>query len=410
MTLAAKAAGFEYVELVYEPQSAAAYNMHAIEDGMHQHVKLGDVLLVADLGGGTGDFVSYEFCDEGSAGAKVRLKTIGEATGALCGSEFITREFLKWLGEEATKEVGSLANMLEELGLSEVAFRRTAAERFEGFKVGFSTPIADSDWVPINGAQGARRGLWYKEVTSQQMTRFFAPVVQMVIDHINMQMTPRTNTIIISGGFGNSTYLLDRIRGHFPHLKIMEPITGSLDSDEPVSRGALLRYKDIQTRSLTTSDSFGIGTMEVYDADTHPDATYLPGATMANGRRSRIAQPNYDDWVDKDQHDNDIDVVYERWAPILKKGGNGNLRRIANTTSTWRYHLVKLSQKTLTLQVYWTELDLKKHAPMLTMKSWDEPGVNLLPGIEKWDKPLEMRLPSLRRLNFEVKDSDVGPV
>lgn len=81
MTEAAKLAGIEHVELVYEPQCAAAYYTHKIKDSLPRQLKVGDVLMIADVGGGTGDFVSYEFRTDSDAGSQVRLRSIGVATG-----------------------------------------------------------------------------------------------------------------------------------------------------------------------------------------------------------------------------------------------------------------------------------------------------------------------------------------
>ena len=82
---------------MYEPQCAAAYFTHQIKDRLPQQASEGDVILIADIGGGTGDFVSYEFCQDAVAGAKVGLKLVGTAEGALCGSEFVNQNFIAWL-------------------------------------------------------------------------------------------------------------------------------------------------------------------------------------------------------------------------------------------------------------------------------------------------------------------------
>ena len=81
MTNAAKSAGIEYVELVYEPQCAAASFLYDIRDRIPRQLNRGDVLLVIDIGGGTGDSVSYEFTQDSGGGAKVGLRMIGHAQG-----------------------------------------------------------------------------------------------------------------------------------------------------------------------------------------------------------------------------------------------------------------------------------------------------------------------------------------
>lgn len=80
MTEAAQTAGINYVELVYEPQCAAAYWALSVNNDPRQLAK-GDVLIIADIGGGTGDFVSYEFGNHGSFGAKMCLATVEKPEG-----------------------------------------------------------------------------------------------------------------------------------------------------------------------------------------------------------------------------------------------------------------------------------------------------------------------------------------
>ena len=80
MATAAKKAGIAYVELVFEPQAAAGYYLYFLKNNMDQ-LTPGDVLLMADIGGGTGDFNSYEFTTGKVAGAEARLKLVGDPKG-----------------------------------------------------------------------------------------------------------------------------------------------------------------------------------------------------------------------------------------------------------------------------------------------------------------------------------------
>lgn len=75
-TSIAKEAGVEHVELVYEPQCAAAYYTHKVQGHLPKQIAVGDILLIADVGGGTGDFVSYEACEDSAQGASIGLALI----------------------------------------------------------------------------------------------------------------------------------------------------------------------------------------------------------------------------------------------------------------------------------------------------------------------------------------------
>ena len=74
------------------------------------------------------------------------------------------------------------------------------------------------------------------------------------------------------------------------------------------------------------------------------------------------------------------------------------------TTETWQQYMVHADEQTMTVQVYWTELPIVEHAPILN-------GANVLnsdvkDGIEPWGPPLEQRLPDLEAAGFVAVDSD----
>jgi molecular chaperone DnaK (HSP70) len=74
---AARAAGLEQVTLLEEPQAAFYSWLAAQGDRWRKKVKVGDVLLVCDVGGGTTDFTLISVSDEGGDLALTRL-AVGE--------------------------------------------------------------------------------------------------------------------------------------------------------------------------------------------------------------------------------------------------------------------------------------------------------------------------------------------
>lgn len=112
MTEAARLAGFECVDLVYEPQAAAAYWLQKIKPSSGGMYTPGDRIQVLDVGGGTSDAIGYEvqeasdqvLCGEHSEGVPLKLVSLGDATGRLCGSEFINLAFLRWLPKYINQE------------------------------------------------------------------------------------------------------------------------------------------------------------------------------------------------------------------------------------------------------------------------------------------------------------------
>ncbi|AGA27268.1 Hsp70 family protein [Singulisphaera acidiphila] len=74
---AARAAGFEQVTLIEEPQAAFYSWLSARGESWRKNVKVGDLLLVCDVGGGTTDFTLIAVTDQGGDLALTRL-AVGE--------------------------------------------------------------------------------------------------------------------------------------------------------------------------------------------------------------------------------------------------------------------------------------------------------------------------------------------
>ena len=70
---AARAAGFENLTLLEEPQAAFYAWLDSLGDGWREQVQVGDLVLVADVGGGTTDFTLIEIAEEGGNLAVTRL-------------------------------------------------------------------------------------------------------------------------------------------------------------------------------------------------------------------------------------------------------------------------------------------------------------------------------------------------
>ena len=70
---------------------------------------------------------------------------------------------------------------------------------------------------------------------------------------------------------------------------------------------------------MPAKESFGVGQVEIYDPELHPDATYLKGEVMVNGHVCRKGPRMRTDIVEKDPYYPDLYAVYERWLPIMMK-------------------------------------------------------------------------------------------
>ena len=116
--------------------------------------------------------------------------------------------------------------------------------------------------------------MWDVTLPCANMRSFFTPVISDIKRMLDKQMKPKTKALIVPGGFGRSKYLMDILHSTYSHkLKIIEHQTSAVGAHQPVARGALLRYKEIEARAIPSKDSFGIAAVELWDPDVHPDAT-----------------------------------------------------------------------------------------------------------------------------------------
>ncbi|KAI6870015.1 hypothetical protein KC338_g3212 [Hortaea werneckii] len=382
MTQSAKDAGFKYVELVYEPHCAAAYYANNIMNTPSQLSK-GDVLIIADIGGGTGDFVSYEFGGHGDDGAKMPLSIVGNPEGALCGSQFVNENFREWLLQSIGKEY--------------------AQRQFETLKRGFEEKKQIPGNIFVRGAQGAERRKWDIEISGKMMASFFDKVIKSIGNCIDYQIREcpgkkRIKALIIPGGFGQSKYLMNCLESKYGRrFKVMGQMSTAVGRNEPVSRGALLRYADIETRGLSSNESFGFGRTETFDPLLHSDA-----ANKALPKLRRGVKPDHTK-VKPDPYTGDMNV-HQRWMPILTRGDGQNPKK-SITFSTWREDWVHPDETTMTVQIYWTDSpNIAPHAPLM-IDSRDRWEGKLDPRFEPWGRPQEKKLPDLKAMGFKLEES-----
>jgi len=257
--------------------------------------------------------------------------------------------------------------------------------------------------VTIYGGQGARIQQWTVPVSSSDIVRFMTPVLEEIARHIDTQLRPNTKLILVPGGFGHSEYLLEYLQQRYgsEDLKIVGQANPAMGAYQPVSHGALLRYKDILTDGVPSKEFSGIAQVEVYDKDIHHDATHFTGDKLPNGKICRNGPIPNRNVVEVDPFDGE-DVVYERWCPILARGQITSPGQ-ALRTETWQQKMVKVNDDNLTVQVYWSERDIMEHQAIRQGKDGYSP---LIRGVEPWGDELEITLPDLAKLGFEAIATD----
>ncbi len=82
---------------ITEPEAAALFTIKSLRGGAQdKKMKVGDGIIVCDMGGGTVDLISYRV-------AELQPTVVEEITvgnGGICGGSLVDRAFIKWLEEK----------------------------------------------------------------------------------------------------------------------------------------------------------------------------------------------------------------------------------------------------------------------------------------------------------------------
>jgi len=168
--------------IVPEPLCAAAFVLNDeinVGSQSQTNVTLGmdDLVLVADLGGGTADLVLFRLCSSLFNGPNFTLDVVRPATGNLAGATQTNRNFEKWVKDaKFNGNMQAFETTAIELGYEASEFSAKAAAAFETCKVKYATtsgvgiqrltvtqldfPKSNNYNVVVNCRQGARRPFW----------------------------------------------------------------------------------------------------------------------------------------------------------------------------------------------------------------------------------------------------------
>ncbi|KAF9437626.1 Heat shock 70 kDa protein 12A [Entomortierella beljakovae] len=197
--------------LISEPEAAALYCERKCPE---YNLTNGDKFMICDAGGGTVDLIVYQV--DTTSGA-IQLSEVTKGHGASCGSMFIdinlgsllTKKFSKQTKYPVPKKtinrlVETYAYQLKPLfdGEEDQYLQLLRESIFDEFK----DPIG----IGMDGGYLVLKATELKE-------EVYEPVVRQVIALINQQLTNANgcSTIFMVGGFGSSTYLMDRVNKEF---------------------------------------------------------------------------------------------------------------------------------------------------------------------------------------------------
>jgi molecular chaperone DnaK (HSP70) len=261
----AKAAGFgDAISMISEPEAAVTYALDSMDPGT---LKIGDVFVLVDAGGGTGDLISYRIEEIGDV---VEIKEVAAGTGALCGSSYLNHIFRNFL----VKRFGDHEDWDDEV-LDEAMqkFETWTKRQFRGEVSDFVIPVSG---MPVNRQLGIlKKGKLH--LTLDEMTQIFEPVVSAMTTLVSNQITAtksNVKAVLLVGGFGQSPYLRNMIQEVVEsNIAVLQPADGEI----AVVKGALVRglaltsplKSRISVSSRVARKSFGRRSGPHFDENVH---------------------------------------------------------------------------------------------------------------------------------------------
>ncbi|GES81301.1 hypothetical protein GLOIN_2v1762633 [Rhizophagus clarus] len=245
----------ENLEFTTEPEAAAVYCMKSLTE---HHLSAGSSFMIVDCGGGTVDLTTRTLLPG------MKLSEITERSGDLCGSSYVDREFIRFLGRKlgyaAMKKLkennyGQMQYLVQQF-CSRVKFS------FNGNPNEFATKELDiervcpalMEYVTGHAKEQMEEADWLIELDFLNVKEMFDPVVNKIIELITRQLASterRCSAMFLVGGFSESQYLQQQIRRQF--MNQVPIIAVPKHPIAAIERGALeygLNMEIVQTRVL----------------------------------------------------------------------------------------------------------------------------------------------------------------
>ncbi|CAB4438817.1 unnamed protein product [Rhizophagus irregularis] len=209
-----------HLEFTTEPEAAALYCLNVVKE---HNLHPGDSFLVADCGGGTVDITSRKLLHDN------KLSEITERIGDLCGSTFVDKEFLQFLGRKVGFQAletlkrcnyGQMQHLIQQFFCNLVKFKfKGDPTTFKPMRLILHRYCPDlQEYVTGELKEKMEEAGWIVKLDFESVKGMFDPVVDKVIKLIDGQLKEtrdRCSAMFLVGGFSESPYLLNRVRETF---------------------------------------------------------------------------------------------------------------------------------------------------------------------------------------------------
>ncbi|KAL8667386.1 MAG: hypothetical protein Q9202_000602 [Teloschistes flavicans] len=258
---AAKHAGIHPVALIKEPEAAAMYTLHMLQD---KALAVGDAFVICDAGGGTVDLISYEIT---ALSPRLELKELVTGKGGMAGSLGLNKRFAQ-----------AVKNIVGEDEFFHLRKTKGFEEAMNQFDKNIKTAFRGD---PDEDYYGEATQCLPKELllipVRDDVKRIFQPLItdieRMVEDQLNLVLVkrlseghPKANeirAIFLVGGFGSSEYLKQCLETSHPKIQVIQPN----DAWSAIVKGAVLSQlpQEAAITSTVATKHFGVSANAPYD-------------------------------------------------------------------------------------------------------------------------------------------------
>ncbi|MCJ1301655.1 hypothetical protein MMC08_004456, partial [Hypocenomyce scalaris] len=239
---AAKMAGIHPITLIKEPEAAALYTLHVLQE---KALSVGDAFVLCDAGGGTVDLISYEVTN---LSPKLKLKELVPGKGGMAGSLGLNKRFEQAVEDVVGEEQFHTLRKTTGFEQAMLQFDRSIKTAFRGdiddeYYVNF--PMAKLQDDEMNNIQA---NCW--NMKGDNVKGIFQPLMtdiqRLVDDQVNLVKVKRMSeshpkakeikAIFLVGGFGSSEYLKKCLEETHPGIQVIQPH----DAWSAIVKGAVL--------------------------------------------------------------------------------------------------------------------------------------------------------------------------
>ncbi|KAH7427868.1 hypothetical protein KP509_10G064500 [Ceratopteris richardii] len=262
------------LHIILEPEAASAYCQQQVQQNLK--LKVGDRLLIADVGGGTIDVVVHEVLELDPSGCASKVKEVVASYGQLGGGTFVDVLFFNLVSEKIACFSEYCRNANPSLAVQLYSWWQGIKADFKGLEYSEEYSLINCGlseaWKQHDRLRGVVRDDEHYEqllLTEKDLCSILDPEVDKVLNLIDEQVK-NVSILMVVGGFAASPYLRKRVLTRFRD-KVDEIIIPTVPG-RAVCRGAVeLHMKKNYVKSRISKVTYGTDCLRYAKSDDRQD-------------------------------------------------------------------------------------------------------------------------------------------